>query len=369
MIDKNKSYKKIVGFLNQKYPISLSEKWDNNGLFIPPDRETVSSIALTLSLTESVIEKAIAKKINFIISHHPLTLSGLKTIDSKTREGNLLIQLIKNGIGLYVAHTSFDYHAEGLNYYLGKAIGLSKMEPLKPIDEDAYLKLEFYIPKENERAAFKALYSLGASTFNNYDSCYFALRGFDSFGDFENNNSTISKVEESTITNKVKVEMIIPKNKVVEIVKTLKRIHPCKDVTYYLYSIIFNEKKNGLGKVGILRKAEKLSEFMKRVKLILGCESIEITYPLNDIIIKRVSICGGSGKHLLPIAIKRSDIYLTGDLSYHDFEKAAYCKFPLGNIGHFYSERLGLIGWSEMLSRQLDVAVYFLEEGMYSTII
>ncbi|AMP20145.1 hypothetical protein AZF37_02240 [endosymbiont 'TC1' of Trimyema compressum] len=369
MIDKNKSYKDIVGFLNQKYPIYLSEKWDNNGLFIPPDREAVTNIVVTLSLTESVIEKAIAQKANFIISHHPLTLSGLKTIDSKTREGHLLLRLIKNGIGLYVAHTNFDCHVEGLNYYIGKAIGLSKMEPLEPINKDTHLKLEFYIPKENEKTVFQALYSLGAGAFNNYDSCSFASKGFGSFRGLEN-SSPIGKVGELTIVNEVKVEMIIPKNKAVEIVETLKRVHPYEEVAYYLHSIIFNEKKNGLGKVGVLRKAEKLSEFMKRVKAVLGCESIEMTYPLEDIMIKRVSICGGSGKHLLPLAIKRSDIYLTGDLSYHDFEKAAYYKFPLGNIGHFHSERLGLIGWSEMLSRQLAVAVCFLEEeGMYSTVI
>lgn len=264
MIDKNKSYKDIVSFLNQKYPISLSEKWDNSGLFIPPNREAISKIVMTLSLTESAIEKAIIQKANFIISHHPLTLIDFKNIDPKTREGYLLIKLIKNGIGLYIAHTNFDCHAKGLNYYLGKAIGLNKMKPLEPI----------------------------------------------------------------------------------------------------------NEGKNGLGKVGVLKKAENLSEFMKRVKELIGDKSIEMTYPIEDIIIKRVSICGGSGKHLLSLAIKKSDIYLTGDLSYHDFEKAAYCKFPLGNISHFHSEKLGFLGWSKMLSKRFNIDVDFLEEeGIYSTVI
>ena len=365
-----KSYKEIISFLNQKYPLTLSEKWDNNGLFIPPDREEVSSVILTLSLTESVIEKALEKKANLIISHHPLTLAGLKDINPETREGHLLIQLIKNGIGLYVAHTNLDCHAEGLNHYLGKSLGLIDMVPLDPINENNHLKLEFYVPKENEKAVFEALYALGAGAFNNYDSCCFASKEFVSFRGLDNSNPAVGKVGKVTIVNEVKAEMIIPKNKATEIIDKLKTVHPYEEVAYYLHPIIFNEKKNGLGKVGKLSTGEPLSVFMERIKKILGCESIEITCDLGDPIIKRVSICGGSGKHLLPLAIKKSDIYLTGDLSYHDFEKAEYDKFPLGNIGHFHSERLGLTGWAEMLREELKVDIYFLEEeGMYSTVV
>ena len=366
----SQSYKEIVGYLNQKYSISLSEAWDNCGLFLAPDKEEVSNVILTLSLTESVIEKAIEKKANLIISHHPLTLVGLKEVNRDSREGHLLVQLIKNGIGLYVAHTNFDCHNEGLNYYLGQALGLTDMVPLDPIEKNTHLKLEFYVPKKNEREVFEALYSLGAGALNDYENCCFASKGFGSFRGLKNSKPAIGKPGEMTIVEEVKAEMIIPKKNAFEIVEKLKEVHPYEEVAYYLHPIIFNERKNGLGKVGVLKNKEKLSVFIERVKKILGCQSIEMNAVLGDPIIERVSICGGSGKHLLPLAIKNSDIYLTGDITYHDFEKAAYSKFPLGNIGHYQSEMLGLMGWADRLRSALDVTIYFLEEeGMYSTVI
>ena len=53
--------------------------------------------------------------------------------------------------------------------------------------------------------------------------------------------------------------------------------------------------------------------------------------------IERVALCGGSGRSLIKMAYRKgAQIYLCGDISYHDF----YCPdhFMVADIGHFESE-------------------------------
>lgn len=363
----SKTYGEVIELLSDKYPESLSESWDNCGLLIPPAKEGITGVVLTLSVTEGVVDKAIEAGANFMISHHPLWLGGLEKIDEATREGHLAKRLIENGIGLYVMHTNFDNHGEGMNYYLGKALNLTGLKPLDPLDENTHFKLEFYVPKENEREVFNALYALGGGTLEGYEKCSFASKGFGSFKGLETSNPYIGSPGEMTIVEEVKAEMIIPKEKAFEMIETLKSVHPYEVVAYYLNPIIFNEGKHGLGKVGMLPEGQRLSDFIKTVKKVFRVDYLKLTADLDDPFIEYVSICGGSGKHLLPQAIQKSSVYLTGDLTYHDFEKANYHQFPIIDIGHFNSERMGLMKWVEVLENMLEMEVLFFdEEGAYS---
>jgi putative NIF3 family GTP cyclohydrolase 1 type 2 len=55
--------------------------------------------------------------------------------------------------------------------------------------------------------------------------------------------------------------------------------------------------------------------------------------------IKKVAVCGGSGSFLINNAkIAGADIYITGDIKYHDFFEAEN-KLIIADIGHFESEQ------------------------------
>lgn len=131
--------KKLQDLLEDLYPISYAEKWDNVGLQVGTMNKEITSIIVSLDLTKEVIEEAINKKANLIICHHPAIFSPLKVIDSDTYLGSMLNSLIKNDITLYVMHTNFDHSRYGMNVILGKKLGLEEMKFFDVIDDDSGL--------------------------------------------------------------------------------------------------------------------------------------------------------------------------------------------------------------------------------------
>jgi len=74
-------------------------------------------------------------------------------------------------------------------------------------------------------------------------------------------------------------------------------------------------------------------------------------------------LCGGSGASFLRDAVRQgADVYLTGDIKYHEAREAEFQGISLVDAGHFATERLMVEGLSlqleqEFARRRLDVGV------------
>ncbi len=93
---------------------------------------------------------------------------------------------------------------------------------------------------------------------------------------------------------------------------------------------------NGLGVIGRLPEPVSAADFLRHLKKTFGTGSIRHSR-LVDIPVSVVALCGGSGSSLIGKAVSEgADIYVTADLSYHDF----ICPdgFMLADVGHFESE-------------------------------
>ena len=75
---------------------------------------------------------------------------------------------------------------------------------------------------------------------------------------------------------------------------------------------------------------------------------------------KRIALCGGSGFEFLPLAVKeKADIYLTGDLKYHQFFEADG-QIIIADFGHFESEQFTKDIFYEIVSKNnANFAIYF----------
>lgn len=109
-------------------PVRLKESYDNVGLMVGDLDAEVTSILIALDCTLEVIEEAIAKKCNLIITHHPLLFIKPSTITTETLTGKKIIKLIKNNINLYSAHTNLDSVEGGINDSLMKILGYNKYD-------------------------------------------------------------------------------------------------------------------------------------------------------------------------------------------------------------------------------------------------
>jgi len=128
----------VIGQLESFAPIKLAETWDNVGLLVEPSPpHNVKSLMLTNDLTENVLEEAINKSINLIVSYHPPLFKKFKRVTQDQWKDRIVIKAIENRIAIYSPHTSFDIVKGGTNDWLLSCFD-GKIEPIiAKIEEEA----------------------------------------------------------------------------------------------------------------------------------------------------------------------------------------------------------------------------------------
>ena len=129
--------KEIVNIIESEYPKFSQEIWDNSGLLIDNENASISGILICFDITEDTINEAIERNCNFIISHHPLFINGLKKFSSETYTERVIRQAIKNDIAIYCCHTPVDKSRNGISFEMAKELGLENVDFLsKDADKD-----------------------------------------------------------------------------------------------------------------------------------------------------------------------------------------------------------------------------------------
>lgn len=108
-------------------PLPLQESWDNAGLQIGLTEAEVSGALLCLDVNERIVDEAIAKGCNMIVSHHPLLFHGLKTISDGDTVQRTVMKAIRNGIAVVSMHTNMDNARGGVNYKMAEKMGLGNV--------------------------------------------------------------------------------------------------------------------------------------------------------------------------------------------------------------------------------------------------
>ncbi len=109
----------IYDLIDQHAPFESAFSWDNVGLISGDMSDAVNKVLLSLDLTNSAIDKAIAIGADLIITHHPAIFSPVKTLTHSMP----ILRAYKEGIAVISAHTNFDLADNGVNDCLCKLVG------------------------------------------------------------------------------------------------------------------------------------------------------------------------------------------------------------------------------------------------------
>jgi dinuclear metal center YbgI/SA1388 family protein len=113
-------------------PLSLQESWDNSGLCVGSPRQLVNMALLTVDVTEAVVMEAVKAGAQLIVSHHPVTLSGVRRLTGATETERTLMAAVRHGIAIYSAHTNLDSASGGISHRMAQLLGLKDVRPLIP---------------------------------------------------------------------------------------------------------------------------------------------------------------------------------------------------------------------------------------------
>lgn len=356
----------IISMMEELAPSSLAEEWDNVGLQVGHRDHRVTRIHIALDPTPEVVAKACTEGAEMLITHHPLIFSPLKTLDLASPLGDIIARSVSSPLAIYSAHTNLDSAPGGLNDTFSRMIGMTPEGPLVPSADSETVKLVFFVPEEYRHKVMKALFSGGAGAIGKYSCCSFSSAGRGTYmpsagaEPFEGSAGKMSCVEE------VRVEAVVKRSKLDHVLEVVREVHPYETMEYNIYPLLrtadADETGAGLGRVGAFDSPVTLGELAERVKKAFGLPAVRVVGD-PGMAVRRGAVCTGSGGSLMK-AFYRSgaDVYVSGELKYHDAQTALEKGKVLVDAGHFGTEYFacGLLARAlneKIRQRGLDVEV------------
>ncbi len=335
--------------LEEWAPRRIAWERDNVGLQVGDGNRTVHRALITLDVTPQIVEEAIKKKVDLIISHHPLLFRAPRNITTGDTLGAMLLQLLEHRIAVYSAHTNLDFVKDGVSFVLAEKLGLKEIGFLSPLS-DQTAKLAVFVPVGHVDQVAQAMSEAGAGVIGEYTDCSFRLRGTGTFKGSASANPFLGKKGKLETTEETRLEMIAPRAQIPTIVAAMKRAHPYEEVAYDVYPLMNPDPNHGIGAVGNLPKATTLRKYLQIVKQTLKTQSVRFAGELGQSV-QRVAVCGGSGSDLLEEAINAgADAFVTADVRYHAFHDADG-RIALIDAGHWETEHLILKPLAQRVDR------------------
>ncbi len=329
--------KDVTRALEELAPLSYAEDFDNVGLLVGDYHAEVEGVLIAHDTLEEVVEEALEKKCNLIISFHPIIFKGLKSLTGKNYVERAVLKAIKNDIAIYATHTALDNSFKGVNAMMCEKLNLRHKRVLIP-QANTIKKLVTYVPRKEADKVRQAIFKAGGGNIGNYDQCSFNIDGKGSFKGNEDSDPKVGKRGELRFEEETQLNITFPKDRQTAVLQALFRSHPYEEVAYEVTSLENKNQHIGIGMVGELEQEMEATAFLRRVKEVFKLSVIRHSRLLGRPV-KKIAVLGGSGAFGIQAAKScQADIYITGDLKYHDFFQAEN-QLILADIGHFESER------------------------------
>lgn len=129
----------VIDYLNSTFHPEYQEDYDNAGFLLGDARTEYKGALVALDLTPAVVDEAVALGVSLVVTHHPFIFTGVKRLTDASATGRMAIELIKNDICVYAAHTNLDNLPWGVNGILCEKLGLQNTRILKPFPNNPSL--------------------------------------------------------------------------------------------------------------------------------------------------------------------------------------------------------------------------------------
>ncbi|KAF7243679.1 NIF3-like protein 1 [Varanus komodoensis] len=330
--------KLLVSSLNDFASLSLAESWDNVGLLVEPSPpHTVNTVFLTNDLTEQVMEEAVQKKADLILSYHPPIFQPLKRVTWNTWKERLVIRALENRIGIYSPHTAYDAIPHGVNNWLAKGLGACSLVPLQPA----------IACKHPTEGCYRLEFS--ASSAEDLETVLSSVRAMPEV-------SLITTLPIRTQDEEqTRISLNCTQRALMQVVALLSQ----NSLLFQKTEILSLQKPlledTGVGRLCTLKEPVLISELIERVKCHLSLSHVRLALGAGKSLespVKVVALCAGSGASVLRGT--ESDLYLTGEMSHHDVLDAVSRGITVILCEHSNTERGFLLELQKTLTAHLE---------------
>ncbi|MBU1343117.1 MAG: Nif3-like dinuclear metal center hexameric protein [Proteobacteria bacterium] len=118
-------------------------------------------------------------------------------------------------------------------------------------------------------------------------------------------------------------------------------------------SLMPTDEMIGIGRIGVLESPMVLKQFVHQIKENLNLSYLRVTGDMQ-LPVSKIAVCTGSGGSFLDVFLKSdADVYITGDIKYHEARLVEEYSKGLIDVGHFGSEHMAI----DLLSGKLSQAI------------
>ena len=327
--------REITNAIEAVAPLYLQESWDNSGMQVGDLDCEVTGVLLCTDVREEVVDEAIERGSNVIISHHPLLFRGLKKIVGRSYQERIVAKAIKHDITIYCAHTNMDCAVGGVNFKMAEKLGLTNVRVLDP-QQGTQRKIVVFVPTEAVARVENAMCDAGAGRLGSYDNCTYIMNGEGHYRPLDGADPWAGKVGEKHSEPEVRLEVLVHKALCGRVVAAMIKAHPYEEPAFDIIALENGDKYAGLGVIGDVVPQEARA-FLEKVKNAFEVVSLRYSGNLGRQV-RRIALCGGAGAEFTGLAMSQgADVYITGDMKYHEFQ-GNEDRIILADIGHYESE-------------------------------
>jgi dinuclear metal center YbgI/SA1388 family protein len=342
----------VADFLERFAPLDLAADWDNVGLLLG-DRSAAVQRALTcLTVTPEVAAEAIEAGAQLIVTHHPILFRAVKRLTTASREGQMVLSLIRAGVAVYSPHTAFDNTTDGINEALARRLDLTEVTPLRRGTGPAQCKVVVFVPDADLNRVADAMFAAGAGHIGQYSQCSFRLAGTGTFFGSDATNPTVGQKGRREEVSEWRLEALCPEGAVERVVAAMRRAHSYEEPAYDVYPLRPMSTALGVGRIGRLPQALSLRTLASIVRSSLHAGFIHVVGELERSVERIAIVCGAGGEFMSEAARARADVLLTGEARFHDCLAAKAQGMALLLPGHYATERFGVEELATRLQQQ-----------------
>jgi dinuclear metal center YbgI/SA1388 family protein len=345
----------VAQFLTRLAPSALAADWDNTGLLVGDPAGPADRVMTCLTVTPAVVAEAVAEQCQLIVTHHPVLFRGAKRLTAGDPDGRLLLPLVRVGVAVYSPHTRFDNCPGGINDGLCTRLGLGSIRPLRPKGGAKLCKLVVFTPEADLGTVSDAVFAAGGGVIGNYDQCSFRVAGTGTFFPRAGANPTVGQVGKREEAGEHRLEVIVPEARRAACVAAAVAAHSYEEPAIDVYPLVA-VAQGGEGRVGELPAPVPLGELAAMMKAKLNAAVMQtVGDPARPA--RRVAVACGAAGEFLPDAIGAgADVFLTGEVRFHDARAAEAAGVGLLLPGHYASERPGVEDLAGRLAAEFPAA-------------
>lgn len=343
----------IIQIIEGIAPKALALPGDPVGLQCGEPDRPVTRLMMSLDATMETVTQAAAFKADLLVTHHPLLFEPLTQENISGPAGRTLGLAIREDLAVYSAHTNLDASPRGINASLASLLDLRERRVLKASDPESF-KVVVFVPREKLGQVRSAAFKAGAGQIGDYSGCSFAIEGVGTFHPEEGAAPTSGQIGRDEKVQEVRLEVLVQSEVLSAVLDSVRQVHPYEEPAVDVYPTISSNPGAGFGIAGMLPQRFTVGQIASRVGSILKAGSVRLVGK-KGCKIRTVAVCAGSGASLLDAAVAAgAELYITGDVKYHDARRAESAGIHVLDVGHFAPEKYGFLRFGKLLERKFS---------------